>query len=143
MRNCLRVYEQASGQLINFEKTALTFNPNTLTPTVNDIKSILSVAAVKAHDLYLGLPTFSLRNKRLQFSYIWERVCKTIISWSVKFFSMGGREILIKSVLQAIPSYAMSCFKLPTTLCHRIEQQCAKFWWKCGMTTQEREVCIG
>lgn len=42
---------------------------------------------------------------------------------------MGGREVPIKAVLQAIPSYVMSCFKLPDSVCHGIEQACAKFWW--------------
>lgn len=84
---------------------------------------------VKGHDLYLGLPTFSLRKKSLQFDYIREIICKTQ-GCASKFFSMGGREVLIKAVLQSIPSYAMSCFKLPISLCHRLEQICAKFWWK-------------
>lgn len=43
---------------------------------------------------------------------------------------MGGREVLIKSILQAIPSYAMSCFKIPVNLCHELDQKHAKFWWQ-------------
>lgn len=43
---------------------------------------------------------------------------------------MGGREVLIKSILQAIPTYAMMCFLLPRTFCKKIEGILAKFWWQ-------------
>ena len=46
-----------------------------------------------------------------------------------KLLSQAGREVLIKSVIQAIPTYTMSCFKLPSTLCHEIETLIRKFWW--------------
>jgi len=38
-------------------------------------------------------------------------------------------EILIKVVVQALPTYTMSCFKLPVTLCHEIEALIRKFFW--------------
>ncbi|XP_042944668.1 uncharacterized protein LOC122278556 [Carya illinoinensis] len=38
-------------------------------------------------------------------------------------------EILIKSVLQAIPAYAMSVFKMPGKLLKESEAIIAKFWW--------------
>lgn len=33
-------------------------------------------------------------------------------------------------MLETIPSYAMSCFKIPSSCCKEIEQLFAKFWWK-------------
>lgn len=129
VRKCIQTYEQASGQMVNYEKSALSFSPNVDEQAIEDIKRVFSVEVVKGHDLYLGLPTFSLRSKKIQFSYLRERICQKIQGWSSKFFSMGGREVLIKSILQAIPSYAMSCFRIPVGLCNEIEQTCAKFWW--------------
>lgn len=52
---------------------------------------------------------------------------------------MVGREVLIKAVLQAIPTYVMSCFLLPTTLLQEIEKIVRQFWWE----EDVRGACIG
>ena len=41
----------------------------------------------------------------------------------------AGREILIKAVVQAIPTYTMHCFKLPIGLCNELEGLIRRFWW--------------
>ncbi|XP_075515386.1 putative mitochondrial protein AtMg00310 [Primulina tabacum] len=129
VKECLSTYEKASGQLVNYDKSALSFSPNTHISLMDTIKNILTIPVVHQHDLYLGLPTFSLRSKRLQFKYLKDRVIQRIQGWGNKWFSSGGKEILIKSILQAIPIFAMSCFKIPTWICEDIEQECANFWW--------------
>ncbi|KAH1083260.1 hypothetical protein J1N35_023021 [Gossypium stocksii] len=52
-----------------------------------------------------------------------------INSWSVRHNSQGGREVFIKAVLQAIPTYAMACFLLPKSLCMELENIMSGFWW--------------
>lgn len=41
-----------------------------------------------------------------------------------------GKEILIKAVIQSIPSYMMGVFKIPDGVCEDIEKLANKFWWK-------------
>ena len=43
--------------------------------------------------------------------------------------SQTGREILIKAVAKHLPTYTMTCFKLPLTLCNEIESLIRKFFW--------------
>ncbi|XP_071722930.1 uncharacterized protein [Rutidosis leptorrhynchoides] len=44
--------------------------------------------------------------------------------WKVKFLSAAGKEVLIKSVLQSIPTYVMSLFYLPIGFCEDLEMYC-------------------
>ncbi|KAL5549620.1 hypothetical protein UlMin_004851 [Ulmus minor] len=73
MKDCLDIYAKASGQLLNFNKSALSFSPNTPARDKNAICDLFGISQVVGHDIYLGLPTFSMRNKRIQFGYIRDR----------------------------------------------------------------------
>ncbi|XP_075521554.1 uncharacterized protein LOC142554762 [Primulina tabacum] len=126
------------GPAINFEKSSLSFSPNTDPVTADQIKRVLYISTTQGQDIYLGLPTFSLRSKKLQFRYLIETIVKRLRGWGNKTFSAGGKETLIKSVLQSIPTYAMSCFHIPKAINEAIERECANFWW--GMEEGRRRM---
>lgn len=52
--------------------------------------------------------------------------------------SAACRDILIHVVGQSLPTYAMSCFLLPQSLCDDLRQLCAQFWW--GSTLDQRKL---
>ncbi|KAK6153170.1 hypothetical protein DH2020_012809 [Rehmannia glutinosa] len=46
-----------------------------------------------------------------------------------KTLSLVGRDILIKSVVQSIPTYVMSCFRLPDGIIDKIQSMTANYYW--------------
>lgn len=63
------------------------------------------------------------------FRYIKEKVWGRMQSWKGRTLARSGKEVLIKSVIQAIPTYAASVFLLPQKLCDELENIMNKFWW--------------
>ena len=76
---------------------------------------------------YLGLPMSSGKSKVRTFEELQEKISKIVLRWKEKFISKTGREILIKTMAQAIPTYSMSLFKLPRTICDNINSLLAKY----------------
>ena len=121
-------YEAVSGQKINREKTSLFFSKSKDEETRQEIKRVLGVQEIKFYEKYLGLPSLVGRGKKASFSYIKERVWRKLQGWEGKLLSQAGREVLIKAIVQAIPTYTMGCFKIPLGLCHDIDAMVKKFF---------------
>lgn len=122
-------YAVASGQIFNFGKSSMLFSRNKQAKQIEEIKSIFQLNVVSRHEKYLGLPSMVRRKKVSFFNYIKLRVLNKISSWQSKWFSSGGKEVLIKAIVQAVPSYAVSIFKIPLGLYADIQGAIARFWW--------------
>jgi hypothetical protein len=69
------------------------------------------------------------RSKKDTFAYVKDRIWKRINGWRSRPLSRAGKEVMIKSVLQAIPAYIMNIYLLPDTLIVEIERMINAFWW--------------
>ena len=58
-----------------------------------------------------------------------ERLNTKLSGWKEKLLSQVRREIFIKAVAQAIPTYTMGVFKLPDTFCDDMTRIVRSFWW--------------
>ena len=93
---------------------------------------------VRQHEKYSGLPPLVGRGKRKAFSRIKDQVGRKIAGWKGNLLSNAGREILIKAVAQATPTYTISVFKLPDSLCQELNPMMGNFWW--GQKGRERRM---
>ena len=80
-----------------------------------------------SYEKYLGLPMVGGRSKVNTFKDLQERVSNRVIGWKEKNISKAGREVLIKTVAQAIPPYSMSIFKIPRAVCDGMNSVLAKY----------------
>ncbi|XP_019186577.1 PREDICTED: uncharacterized protein LOC109181280 [Ipomoea nil] len=134
LKQLLASYSSASGQSINFDKSSLCFSRNVDEAIRNRVGDILGVRCEGGSGNYLGLPMMVGRNKNQIFGFIKSRMISRIRGWNQKFILRSGREILLKSIVQAIPSYAMGVFLLPKDLIKEVEVLMNDYWWKGGGT---------
>ncbi|CAL8152383.1 unnamed protein product [Prunus armeniaca] len=81
---------------------------------------------------YLGLPSIWGRSKTAALNYIVDRIQNRVQRWKSKFLNLAGKEVLIKAVALAVPTYPMSCFRFPMTTCKQINGILSNFWWSNG-----------
>ena len=135
----LNIYGRASGQCINFDKSFTLFYLNTPRRVEQQICQISNINSIVYFEKYLRLPSMIGRSKNHDFQSLKDSVWKRIQGWKEwkeKVLSKRGKEVLIKAIAQAIPTYSMDCFKIPAALCQELSGLMAKFW--CGGTKLTR-----
>lgn len=135
LQSILQVYEECFGQMIYKDKSAVMFSRNTSAAKKGDFMRELNLQRETINDRYLGLPVHVGMSKTKMFAYLKEKIWQRIQGWKEKMLSRAGKEVLIKAIVQAIPSFAMGCFDLTKEICEQISKMIAKFWW----SNQDRE----
>lgn len=95
------------------------------------MKNSLGVFVGDQSGKYLRLPSLVGRRKREILGFIKDKIVGHIQSWNSKYLSRAGKEVMLKNVLKAIPTYAMSGFLLPVDLSGNIESTLNGYWWGC------------
>ncbi|XP_058000721.1 uncharacterized protein LOC110633654 [Hevea brasiliensis] len=110
IKSMLESFSLSSGQKINPHKLDITFSSNSPTRIRREIENLFQIPNSGSLSKYLGLPVEWGRSKKQALSFL--------------------KEVLLKAVVQAIPSFVMSVFKLPVGLIGELHQMVAKFWWR-------------
>ncbi|XP_027076988.1 uncharacterized protein [Coffea arabica] len=118
----LKTYEKALGQLINLDKSSVFFSKNMSMEQRKEVCSSLGGMVEMKQGKYLGLTMVISRTKDQIFGFIKENIRRKLQDWRNKLLSTVGKEVMLKAVSMAMPTYAMlfsncqgSCVK---TLAH-------------------------
>jgi hypothetical protein len=102
--------------MINKAKSVVLFSKNTKATQRNEVRDTLQVTKETMNERYLGVPVHVGHSKGGTFPYL-KDVWKHIQELKEKFLSWAGKEVLIKAVAQAIPTFAMGCSDLTKSIC--------------------------
>ena len=69
-----------------------------------------------------------------------EQIWARMQGWKEKLPSQAGKEVMKKAIIQSIPTYSMSVFELPVSLCKEIETMIRQFWWGQGDSKKIHQV---
>ncbi|GKV15204.1 hypothetical protein SLEP1_g26006 [Rubroshorea leprosula] len=121
-------FELMSGLRINFSKSSV-FGYNVSEKWLKGAASMLHCRVGKAPFLYLGLPV----DGRFGSKKLWEQVVNKfrtkLAVWKAATLSFGGRLILLKSVLSALPIFYMSLYLLPNSVLDELIRIQRNFLW--------------
>jgi hypothetical protein len=138
LRSLLQAYEVSSRQRVNLQKSSIFFGKGCSNEKNDALKNVLGISCEALSEKYLGLPTVVGRSNDDAFKHISDRSQGKIHGWKGQGLSMEGKETLIKSMLQAVSTYPMGCFKLSKKMCNILKSISSSFWW--GTTNGRRKV---
>ena len=79
---------------------------------------------------YLGLPLSAKKLRNIDFQQLLQSVQARMESWQSSFLTYGGRMVLIRSVLTALPLHYMQAIKLSKGVINYIDRARRRFLWK-------------
>jgi len=127
IREVIRRFEVGTGQILSPSKCSLLIRKNLAQEEKVEICNVLGVEKAQFEAKYLGLPTPDGRQKQERFQPLKEKFAKRMAAWTEKHLSSAGKEVQIKSVAQAIPTYILSVFQLSSAICEELERRIRDF----------------
>jgi hypothetical protein len=116
----LETYAKASGQRVNKDKSSIFFSKGCPEVVRTAVKNVLNIPNEQLNEKYLGMPSDVGSSKNGAFKYLKDRLWAKIQGWMEKLLSSAGKEVLIKSIAQAIRVYSMyvgdRCMKTKTKI---------------------------
>lgn len=128
LRVILDQFATATGLVINFSKS-------TLVPMHVDAAVLAAVVATFGCSVgtfpqtYLGLPLSGDKLKVDDFAPMLAKVDRFLARWRARLPSPAGRLVLINTVLDSLPTYAMAAMRLPPAVLAKLDGLRHAFLW--------------
>ncbi|KAL8159786.1 hypothetical protein V2J09_001323 [Rumex salicifolius] len=132
MRVIMRVLDrfcQASGQKISLAKSTIFVSKNVDREMTRHLESVSGIRATTDLGKYLRMSILHGKVTKATFSELIVKANKRLTGWKSQTLSMAGRVTLAKSVMSAIPSYAMNSVQLLSGTCEDLDKIIRSFIW--------------
>ena len=113
-------FEASSGLKINLNKSEIL--PVGPVDEVSDLAVELGCGIGSFPSSYLGLPLGASHKALGVWDTVEDKFRKRLASWKSQFISQAGRLTLIQSTLSSLPIYCLSLFRMPASICSRLER---------------------
>ncbi|WVZ51479.1 hypothetical protein U9M48_002624, partial [Paspalum notatum var. saurae] len=127
MKVLLCVFEKLSGLKINFSKSEI-FCFGQAKECENAYSKLFGCRSGSFPFRYLGLLMHYRKLRNSGRKHIEERFKKCLIGWKGKLLSVGGRLVLINSVLSSLPMFMLSFFAIPKGVLRKLDYFRSRFF---------------
>src|SRR5436190_2233900 len=125
----LSAFEQLSGLKINFHKSEL-FCFGDAQHVAAQYADLFGCEQGQFPIRYLGILIHYRRLTNAEWKHVEECLEKRLSSWKGKLLSVGGRLVLINSVLSNMVLYMLSFFQIPKGVHQRLDYFRSRFLWQ-------------
>nr|XP_011468580.1 PREDICTED: uncharacterized protein LOC101306660 [Fragaria vesca subsp. vesca] len=121
-------YGLNSGQFVNKSKSHVYLGKSAVHRRAL-IYSWLGVPMGKFPFMYLGVPIFVGRPKRVYFQVLTDRIRNAMSNWKGNSLSMAGRVTLVNSVVISMLSHSFTIYAWPKTVLQQVRNWIRNFIW--------------
>ena len=137
----MEIFSDFSGLRLNRAKSTLV-GFGLSAAELNGCSQILETPIGTLPIRYLGVPLIDRRLRIQDWQPVFEKVEARLGGWRARLLSRGGRLVLLKSVLAAIPIYYMSIFRMPAGVRRRLEKAMRSFFWRGSQPEESRGAAL-
>lgn len=137
LKAILRSFELVSGLKVNFTKSSV-MGVNVSSDFLGVAERFLHCRVGSLPFKYLGLPVGADPRKERTWKPLLDSLAKRLGDWQYRYVSLGGRVILLNSVLNSIPIFYLSFMKMPINIWKQMVKLQRQFLW--GGTNRQRKI---
>jgi hypothetical protein len=128
LSSILSDFSEASDTTFNLAKSQLFFF-NTPVAIQQHLSQLLNTLVCTLPSRYLGLPLSDSAARNISWDSLLLSITNRLSNWTFRSLNLPARLVLLKSVLQAIPTYLFSALAAPQSVIKKIRNLQRNFLW--------------
>jgi hypothetical protein len=141
LNSILSDFIEASGMTLNLDKSKLFFF-NTPAAVQSHISKLLGIHKSSLPSNYLGIPLTGAPTKSISWDNLLLSISNRLANWTFKPLNIAARLVLLKSVLQTLPTYLFTALAAPKQIIRVVRNLQRNFLWQ-GLQPNKKWALVG